>query len=83
MKHIQNFLQQKNHTPVLNKKALCIEIFYKYTQKEFTPEEISFSGKSVFVKCSFEKKYELLLNKKNILEAFTFNKELSFYTDIR
>ncbi len=82
MKHIHSFLQQKNHTPILDKKDTCIGIFNTYTKKVFTREEISFSHKKVLVKCSFEKKHLLMLHKKEILELYKNTPELSFYTDI-
>ena len=82
MKHIHTFLQQKNHTPILDKKDTCITIFFTYTQKAFTREEISFSHKKILVKCSFEKKHLLLLHKKEILEVCMNTPELSFYTEI-
>jgi hypothetical protein len=83
MDHIDLFLQKKNIFPVLLKKELCAKIILEETECVVLPGQISFSGKKVGLKINPQDKMHILFHKKKLLERFSQNPTLSFYSELQ
>lgn len=83
MKHIENFLGKKNLVPGLDKKKQITEIIQKHTTVHISTKNISFQGKTVFIKASPHEKTQILIHKKNIVAGFADSPILTFFTNIQ
>ena len=79
MKHIASFFENKKNFSVFVKKEKCIEIIFKLTNITLTNDQISFSGKTIFLKTSPKEKYLIQKQKESIYIELKKEKTLSFY----